>query len=520
VNELFNNKKKRKLDLSTNLRNNLMNKRSISIILCYVFIILTVGSITSSGQSTFKDFGYKGGLQFNGVLPTTEFESDNGLALSSYLFKGFFRFELSNDWQLEANAGFGKLKGDDYNKSTYETSIIPIEARLLYTPFELESWNPYLYAGLGLVNYSVTKKPVSVSPLAVETDGWTLGIPVGIGTEIKLSDEVALDLSAGYNWSTTDNYNYYSIKGTNDGFINLGIGISLSNESLNTDKDNDGLLRGQELKLGTDPNNPDTDGDGLKDGEEVNTYKTNPLKTDTDGDGLNDGEEVMKYHTDPLKADTDGDGLKDGDEVMKYKTDPLKADTDGDGLNDGEEVNMFKTDPLKADTDGDGLTDGEEVMKYKTDPLKADTDGGTVNDGIEVKRGTNPLDPKDDIPVTVVEKEMTFDNVHFGFDKHNLTKSEKKILDNAYDVISKLTDAKVTLGGHADAIGSDKYNQKLSEKRANIVKVYLVKKSLGDTQITAEGFGESKPVASNKTAKDRAKNRRVEISAKYMENVK
>ena len=198
-----------------------MNKKTTLLILCYALIILAVGSITSLAQSTFKDFGFKGGLQINGVLPTTEFESDNGMTLSSYLFRGFFRFELNPDWQLEANVGFGKLKGDDYNKSTYETSIIPIEARLLYTPFELENWNPYLYAGLGLVNYNVTKKPVSVSPLAVEPDGWTLGIPVGVGTEIKLADEIALDISVGYNWSTTDNYNYYSIKGTNDGYINF-----------------------------------------------------------------------------------------------------------------------------------------------------------------------------------------------------------------------------------------------------------------------------------------------------------
>ncbi len=496
-----------------------MNKKTI-LTLFLMLILSTVGSITSLGQSTFKDFGYKGGLQFNGVLPTTEFESDNGLALSSYLFKGFFRFELNKDWQLEANAGFGKFKGDDYNKSTYETSIIPIEARLLYTPFELENWNPYFYAGLGLLNYSVTKKPVSVSVLAVETEGWTLGIPVGVGTEVKLSDEVALDFSVGYNWTTTDNLNYYSIKGTNDGYINLGIGISLSNESLNTDKDGDGLRKGEELELGTDPNNADTDGDGLQDGLEVKQYNTDPNKADTDGDGLKDGEEVSQYKTNPLKADSDNDGLNDGDELMKYKTNPLNPDTDGDGLKDGEEVNMFKTSPFNADTDSDGLKDGEEVIKYKTDPLKADTDGGTINDGVEVNRGTNPLDPSDDVPPAFVEKEQAFDNVHFGFNKHSLTKSEKKILDNAYDVISKLNEAKVALGGHADAIGSDKYNQKLSEKRAKMVKEYLVKKGLTEAQITAEGFGESKPVASNKTAKDRAKNRRVEITAKYMEQNK
>jgi outer membrane protein OmpA-like peptidoglycan-associated protein len=363
----------------------------------------------------------------------------------------------------------------------------------------------------------VSTKPSVKSLLSVDESGWTGAFPIGLGAEIKLSDAIALDVNLGYTFSLTDNLNYFSIKGTNDGYLHLGLGLTFSNESMNTDKDQDGLIKREELELGTDPNKADTDGDGLNDGEEVHKYHTNPLKVDTDGDGLSDYDEIMKYKTDPLKADTDGDGLNDGDEILKYKTDPLKADTDGDGLKDGEEVNMFKTNPLKIDTDGDGLTDGEEVMKYKTDPLKMDTDGGTVNDGVEVKRGTNPLDPSDDVPVTVVEKELTFDFVHFGFDKSNLTKDAKKILDNAYDVITKYADAKIKLGGHTDSIGSDKYNLKLSVKRANVVQKYLVKKGMNESQITSEGFGESKPVAPNKTAKDRSQNRRTEITAKYMD---
>ncbi|PKL82292.1 MAG: hypothetical protein CVV24_10880 [Ignavibacteriae bacterium HGW-Ignavibacteriae-3] len=491
-----------------------------------ITLFLLLGMTVSKAQSSFKDFGYKGGLQLNGVLPTTEFESDNGLSLSSYLVRGFFRFELSNDLQTEIGIGFGKLKGDDYDykliktgASQYGTTIIPIDARLLYTPFNEESWNPYFYAGVGLLNYNVNDVPkVSVfSPSPISQSGWTVGLPFGIGTEVKLSDAVALDLSVGYTFSLTDNLNYYSIKGTNDGMINLGIGISFSNESLNTDKDHDGLTKREELALGTDPDNADTDGDGLKDGEEVNKYFTNPLKVDTDGDGLADGDEVMKYKTEPTKVDTDGDGLSDGDEVLKYKTDPLKTDTDGDGLKDGEEVNTLKTNPLKTDTDGDGLNDGEEVLKYKTDPLKVDTDGGTIGDGIEVKRGTNPLDPKDDMPVVEAEKELTFDFVHFGFNNSNLNKASKKILDDAVVVLSKYSGAKIKLAGHTDSIGNEKYNMKLSVKRANVVLDYLAKKGINSKQIVAEGFGELKPVASNKTAKDRAKNRRTEISAKVIE---
>lgn len=477
--------------------------------------LLLIGSAKLNAQ--FKDFGFKGGLQANGVLPATEFEDRHGLTLSSYLFRGYLRFELSELFNAELGAGYGKLQGDDYNKSTYETSIIPIDLRLLITPFNLESINPYLYAGAGLINVSADKKPTSISPAAISTKNWFAHFPLGVGTEIKLSEEILLDLSAGGAYTSTENLNSFAIIDLNDAWFNVGAGITFTPESMSSDKDMDGLTKREELELGTDPYNADTDGDGLKDGTEVKQYNTDPKNVDSDNDGLKDGEEVMNYKTNPNKADTDGDGLSDYDELMKYKTDPLNADTDGDGLNDGYEVNTSKTNPMKADTDGDGLKDGEEVNKYKTDPLKADTDGGSVNDGKEVANGTNPLDPSDDIPKVAVEKDLSFDNVYFGFDKKNLSKEAKATLDAVYAAINKYSNAKLSLSGHTDSIGSDNYNMKLSEKRANIVKDYLMKKGLGESIINVEWFGESKPAVPNKTAKDRAKNRRVEIKAKVTE---
>lgn len=94
------------------------------------------------------------------------------------------------------------------------------------------------------------------------------------------------------------------------------------------DEDRDGLLNGDETRLGTDPRNPDTDGDGLIDGDEVNTHDTDPLLEDTDGDGLGDGYEVNTTKTDPLEADTDGGGVNDGDEWYIRGTDPLDPDDD------------------------------------------------------------------------------------------------------------------------------------------------------------------------------------------------
>jgi hypothetical protein len=92
------------------------------------------------------------------------------------------------------------------------------------------------------------------------------------------------------------------------------------------DEDRDGLLNGDESRLGTDPRNPDSDEDGLLDGEEVNEFETDPLLEDTDGDGLADGYEVNTTGTDPLEADTDGDGVSDGDEWYIRGTDPLDPD--------------------------------------------------------------------------------------------------------------------------------------------------------------------------------------------------
>ena len=65
--------------------------------------------------------------------------------------------------------------------------------------------------------------------------------------------------------------------------------------------------------------------------------------------------------------------------------------------------------------------------------------------------------------------------------------------------------------GHTDSVGSDKYNDRLSQRRADSVKAYLVSKGIEPNRIYTEGKGEKQPVASNKTKEGRAKNRRVEI---------
>ena len=99
----------------------------------------------------------------------------------------------------------------------------------------------------------------------------------------------------------------------------------------------------------------------------------------------------------------------------------------------------------------------------------------------------------------------------FDFDKSVIKPDGKNKLDDLAQKVRAINLEVVIAIGHADSIGSDAYNQKLSVRRAESVKAYLVSKGVEPNRIYTEGKGEKQPVASNKTKDGRAKNRRVEI---------
>ncbi len=99
----------------------------------------------------------------------------------------------------------------------------------------------------------------------------------------------------------------------------------------------------------------------------------------------------------------------------------------------------------------------------------------------------------------------------FDFDKAVLKKEGKAKLDDLVGKVKGINLEVVIAVGHTDAVGKDAYNQKLSVKRAEAVKAYLVSKGIEKNRVYTEGKGEAQPVADNKTGAGRAKNRRVEI---------
>jgi len=114
-------------------------------------------------------------------------------------------------------------------------------------------------------------------------------------------------------------------------------------------------------------------------------------------------------------------------------------------------------------------------------------------------------------PKPVAEKVTLAADVLFDFDKAVLKSEGKSKLDDLANKVKAINLEVVIAIGHTDSIGSDAYNQKLSVRRAESVKAYLVSKGVEPNRIYTEGKGEKQPVASNKTKDGRQKNRRVEI---------
>jgi OOP family OmpA-OmpF porin len=125
-----------------------------------------------------------------------------------------------------------------------------------------------------------------------------------------------------------------------------------------------------------------------------------------------------------------------------------------------------------------------------------------------------PSTPAKPAPSSVRQSVVIQADALFDFDKSVVRPDGKKSIDEALAKIKGVDLEMVIATGHTDSIGTDAYNQRLSERRAQAVKDYLVSKGIPASKVTTIGKGESQPVATNKTKEGRQKNRRVDIEFK------
>jgi OOP family OmpA-OmpF porin len=123
-----------------------------------------------------------------------------------------------------------------------------------------------------------------------------------------------------------------------------------------------------------------------------------------------------------------------------------------------------------------------------------------------------PPPPAPEPPPPVVKQKIVLRGVNFDFDKSTIRPDAAEILGEAARILREEPNVAVSVDGHTDARGTDEYNQRLSERRANAVVERLNRLGVGPSRLQPQGFGESRPVASNDTEEGRAQNRRVELN--------
>src|SRR5262249_31782741 len=107
---------------------------------------------------------------------------------------------------------------------------------------------------------------------------------------------------------------------------------------------------------------------------------------------------------------------------------------------------------------------------------------------------------------------LVLEGVRFETNSAKLTEDSQETLNHVAFTLKDWTRVKVEIGGHTDAAGTDEKNQELSQARADAVRDYLISQGVDASRLTSRGYGEADPIADNKSAKGRAKNRRVELT--------
>ncbi len=255
---------------------------------------------------------------------------------------------------------------------------------------------------------------------------------------------------------------------------------------------------------------------------------------DTDGDGIYDKDDacpevagLKQFNGCP---DTDGDGIIDGSDacpdVFGLATLNGCPDTDGDGIADKDDacpdvkgLAAFKGCP---DTDGDGLADKDDKCPTVAGPasnggcpvLDADKDGVADKDD-DCPTVAGPASNKGCPEVTAETIKQLNDygkTILFDSGKSSFKTQSFAVLQSISDILKEYPNSNFMIEGHTDSDGSNQLNQTLSENRAAAVKNYLIEKGISTERLKSTGFGETKPISTNKTAKGKADNRRVEVS--------
>jgi OmpA-OmpF porin, OOP family len=364
---------------------------------------------------------------------------------------------------------------------------------------------PYLQLGPGIMrNWDAEK--------------WAGHFPLGAGLSLRLGEGASLDFGTQFRTSSND---------INGWHHNIGFKFSLGDDNVTpppppppVDTDGDGIIDisdkcpeipGIAALMGC----PDADGDGIADAEDkCPTVKGIPALMgcpDSDGDGITDAEDKCPNQKGSAALmgcpDSDGDGIADSEDKCPKEAGPRSnggcpvkeviADRDGDGIADKDDTCPDVKGEAKwkgcPDSDGDGIGDNTDKCPKEAGPAS--------NSGCpEIKKADQE------------RINFAIKNIRFKTSSNVLTTESYAILDELAGILAKYPGYNVSIAGHTDSDGDAAANQKLSEGRAKSCYDYLITKGILAKRMGHAGYGETQPIADNKTAEGKQQNRRVEFN--------
>ncbi len=482
-------------------------------ILLINFILLAAIVTTAQTADQKWNIGLLGGAsQYKGDLGNDFYKTDmafygfGGLTLSRFIGN----YVDLNLLATRGSIGFSRAPGYFLNNLT--TATINLKVNILGPNSFVR---PYVFGGFGAMLFD-KKLNITKQNLDFATPS------AGSGLTFKLTPSLMLNLQETFLFSNRDSRDGLVASGNNDQFLLHSAGLSFNFGKMK-DADADGVsdkndkCPGTPTMVAVDKNGCplDKDADGVADyldacPELSGTMALNGCP-DKDGDGIADKDDrcpdvagTTAYKGCP---DTDGDGVADIDDKCAdtkagYKVDATGCtmDTDKDGIVDEEDRCPLLAGPasLKGcpDGDGDGVADLDD---------RCPTTPGTF-----ANKGCPEITKEVETKITKIAGKLFFET-----NSDVLKVASLSELDELVIILNEYSYAKLIIDGHTDSQGSDEFNMALSQKRSESVKKYLISKGIAADRLTGTGYGEGTPIADNKTAAGRAKNRRVELKTSY-----
>lgn len=398
----------------------------------------------------------------------------------------------------------------------------------------LGSFRPYLASGVSTM-FGVAK----LDGVVAKSLDWSVYVPVELGVEYLIADNLSI-----WVWGESfaymrdekaidgvrSNGNFYQRR---DELQRVGLGFSFLIGAM-SDADGDGIANGADQCPGTpkkmkvDPNGCPFDGDkdGVPDYQDLCQSTTPGLSVnafgcslDVDKDGVVDlldkcpgtleGVDVDIHGCQVAALDADKDGVQDSIDKCPGTVAGLQIDAVG----------------CVVDSDGDGVRDDTDLCSGTSPGVAvgatgcalpaADADRDGIADSLDRCPGTRSgvaVDTNGCAPIVLIKgAKLVVDGIVFKTGSAVIDEVSAPVLARAAIAITNAPDAKISIAGFTDDVGSEASNRRLSERRAASVKAYLVKSGVPASQLTVKGYGEENPVVDNSSVANRAENRRIEF---------